>query len=454
MAQATAAGRGGVGVIRLSGTRAFTIACELGRVPQNQTTFKPRTAHVSSWYSATNQCIDTGLTLYFPAPHSYTGESVVELQAHGGVVVLDWLVQRCVELGARLARPGEFSERAYLNGKLDLAQAEAVADLIDAASREAVLGAGRSLKGLFSDEITTLVKRVTAMRTHIEAAIDFVDEDLETNDVSTLSAKLTSTLDLLDLTLLTTNTGVRLQEGARLAIIGRPNVGKSSLLNALARAPLAIVSDTAGTTRDVIKERLVLKGVPIEIVDTAGLRVSEDPIEQEGVSRAEKALREADLVLWVFDAHTETPSTVEAQIEQYSTALAKKPVLRVGNKIDLIDPARREMIERYVKHMNPEGLLCSVLSDQDFDPLIQAILSQLGVRAGLEGQFMARRRHLEALQVARGHLAAAQTILGSQPLELAAEELRLAQEALGQITGAFTTDDLLGEIFSTFCIGK
>ena len=453
VARATASGRAGVGIIRLSGSQALPIARQLSRLPAHSV-LTPRKAMLCAWYSGDDRRIDTGLTLYFPAPHSFTGETVIELHAHGGMVVLDWLLERCVELGARLAYPGEFSERAFLSGKLDLAQAEAVADLIDAASREAVVGAGRSLQGVFSDAITTIVDQVTTMRTHIEAAIDFVDEDLETDDIAVLSYHLGVCLDSLGALLASTQTGVRLQEGASIAIAGRPNAGKSSVLNALARTNAAIVSPIPGTTRDLVKERLVLQGVPVEVIDTAGLRVASDPIEQQGVARAEQAVQGADLILWVFDAQALSPAEVEADIVRYTQTPGGTPVLRVANKMDLVTPKQRLVLEPFLTACEPLGVSCSAAYDQNLLPLIQSILVLLGVQSGLEGQFMARRRHLEALNRARTHLVSAQRLIGVQPLELVAEELRLTQETLGQITGEFTTDDLLGKIFSTFCVGK
>lgn len=459
VAQASAMGRGGVGIIRLSGPNSQQIAqvlqCPHSKAGQVQhKRFKPRVAHLTHWFSETGDVIDHGITLFFPSPHSFTGEDVVELQAHGGVVILDWLVQRCIDLGARIARPGEFSERAFLNGKLDLAQAEAVADVIDAASREAAVCAGRSLQGAFSAQINELLELLIDTRVHVEAAIDFVDEDLETNDIQQLSWKLDEASSLTNSILSRVQTGVRLHEGARIAIVGAPNAGKSSLLNFLSQTSSAIVSDIPGTTRDVVKERIVLKGLPMEVLDTAGLRVTQDPIEQMGIQRAQEALKHADLIIWVFDVSQGQPEQVLSDFAEYlGDSIKTTPVLCLANKMDLVSDTHERLVQLFDR-FDTELRFGAIHTEQGMPAFIDAILSQLGVRSGQEGQFMARRRHMEALAEVQKFLQNAKSIINVQPLELVAEELRLAQDTLGQITGQFTNDDLLGKIFSSFCVGK
>jgi tRNA modification GTPase len=414
----------------------------------------PRMAQLSTWYSECGSVIDQGLSLYFPGPRSFTGEDVVELQAHGGIVVMDWLVQSCISLGARHARPGEFSERAFLNGKLDLAQAEAVADLIDAASREAAVCASRSLQGAFSQKINRFLDILTQIRTHIEAAIDFVDEDLETDDIAKIYEKLVEACQQCKAIIQQAQTGVRLHEGARIAIVGAPNAGKSSLLNHLAQTSAAIVSDIPGTTRDVVKERIVLRGVPVEVLDTAGLRITEDPIEQQGIDRAKNALADADLILWIFDVLVCRPEQVLKDYQRYLGSIAKpESVLCLGNKIDLLPAGTAVEAANYA--LSPDQIFFGAIhTGQGISTFIDAIMTKLGVRTGVEGQFIARRRHVEALTEVLQSLENARDIIKVHPLELTAEELRLAQNALARITGEFTSDDLLGKIFSSFCVGK
>lgn len=467
VAQASPAGRGGVGIIRLSGPESLKIAhslqltTRLATKDANDCTLKPRVAKLTTWYEEDGGLIDQGISLFFPGPNSFTGEDVVELQAHGGIVIMDWLVQRCVSLGARLARPGEFSERAFLNGKLDLAQAEAVADLIDAASREAVICAGRSLQGVFSERVNALLEQLIRIRTHIEAAIDFVDEDLETDDINQLADHLHLASNQVQEILSQVKTGVRLQEGVRIAIAGAPNAGKSSLLNYLAQNSSAIVSDIPGTTRDIVKERILLRGVPVEILDTAGLRVTSDPIEQQGIERAQQALLDADVIIWVFDAAVDglnsglgdrSEDIVNEAKGYLGTVLSEKPVLCLANKLDLL-PVWPESLAKF-SISGTETFGISTRTGQGMSVFIDGVMTTLGVRTGQEGQFLARRRHLEALQLTGQLIDNAKNQVRIQPLEIIAEELRLAQDALGQITGQFTSDDLLGKIFSSFCVGK
>lgn len=462
VAQASAIGRGGVGIIRLSGPISMDIALalQLGLScldgVKNPPGLPARHATLVTWFSDDGVAIDEGISIYFPGPNSFTGEDVVELQAHGGIVILDWLVQRCISLGARLARPGEFSERAFLNGKLDLAQAEAVADLIDAASREAVVCASRSLQGAFSERINVLLEMLVKMRTHIEAAIDFVDEDLETDDINQLSDQLYAACSQVNEILEQTKTGVRLHEGARIAIVGAPNAGKSSLLNILSQTTAAIVSDIPGTTRDIVKERILLRGLPVEVLDTAGLRVTQDPIERQGIERAERALAEADLVVWVFDASVTSPEMLDEELQRYlHSDHGQKPMIYFANKCDLLgDAIMTKRFNDSFNHMNGPISFGSVHAEHGISALIDTIMEKLGVRTGQEGQFLARRRHLDALMETQKHLENASELVRIQPLEIVAEDLRLAQDALAQITGQFTSDDLLGKIFSSFCVGK
>lgn len=437
---ATAPGEGGVGVVRVSGPAVPRIAqVLLGRDPQ------PRHAHYTRLHDADGEVIDQGLLLYFPAPHSYTGEAVLELQTHGSTVVLDMVLRRVCALGARLARPGQFSERAFLNGRLDLAQAEAVADLIGARSERAARAATRSLQGVFSARVEDLLAALTRLRVHIEAAIDFPEEEIDFLADPIIGNQLTALKQDLATLMAEARRGLRLADGLSVVIVGRPNVGKSSLLNVLAGEDRAIVTATAGTTRDVLREVLNLDGVAMELVDTAGLRESEDDIEREGVRRARAQLAHADLALLVTDA-------AHAQADQQ--LLASLPVgtprLVIINKIDLDDAHAHE-----AERDGHPWLWLSAKSGAGLD-LLRTCLRRLAGADGDEGgAFSARRRHVQALERTAGHLTVADSALRElQAGELAAEELRLAQQSLGEVTGAFYPDDLLGAIFSSFCIGK
>jgi tRNA modification GTPase len=438
-AVATAPGRAGIGVVRVSGpaVRAI-IAGILGRVP------KPRAATLCGFRDATGGTLDRGLALFFPAPHSYTGEDVLELHGHGGPAVLQLVLRRCLDLGARPAQPGEFTRRAFLNDKLDLAQAESVADLIDASSEAAARGAMRSLAGEFSARIGHLVNALIELRALVEATLDFPDEEidfLERGDAFKRLARLRAELGEVQRA---AEQGRILREGARCVLIGQPNVGKSSLLNRLAGDEIAIVTEIPGTTRDPLRHELVLDGVPVHVIDTAGLRESEEPVEKIGIERAWREIYQADVALLVVDV---TRGMADAD----RTILARLPEkvknIFIFNKIDLSgeSPSAREMEGRV-------EIRVSAKSGAGLELLRTHILQAIGWRPAEEAQFMARERHLRSLQQADAALAraAGQT----KAIELFAEELRLAQQALGEITGQFSADDLLGEIFSRFCIGK
>ena len=436
---ASAAGAAGVGIVRVSGPRVPAIAQALiGQPP------KPRHAHFAAFRDGDGQLIDRGLLLHFPAPASYTGEHVLELQGHGSMVLLDALLRRVCELGARLARPGEFTERAFLNGKLDLAQAEAVADLIAARSHAGARAALQSMDGVFSRKVMTLLHALIALRVHIEAAIDFPEEEIDfladpaiTQQLRTLRADLT---DLLR----EAQRGVRLNDGLRVAIVGRPNTGKSSLLNTLAGSERAIVTDIAGTTRDVLRESIQLDGITLELADTAGLRETHDPVEREGVRRAHDERERADVVMLVTDA--EHAQNDLAWLDDLPSSVER---IVIVNKIDLGDAhAHGE------KRAGAFWLWLSVKTEAGLEALREHLKQLAGSGSG-EGAFSARRRHVLALEQVAAHLDhTAHVLVDTHAGELAAEELRHAQHALGEITGTYTSDDLLGAIFSSFCIGK
>lgn len=444
-AVATAAGRGGVGILRISGGLAASLAQRLiGFLP------RPRRATLATWADACGRPIDQGLVLYFPAPHSYTGEEVVELQGHGGPVVLDQLLRRVLELGARAARPGEFSERAFLNGKLDLAQAEAIADLIESGSVAAARAAMRSLTGEFSRQVHVLVESLIALRLHIEAAIDFPEEEIDFLADDSLVARCSALHAQLASLTAQARQGCLLREGMTVVLAGRPNAGKSSLLNALAGRDSAIVSATPGTTRDVLREYLQIDGMPLHLIDTAGLRVTADEIEGEGVRRARLAMQQADRVLVLLDdSQGETAHDLLPQLP------ASVPCTFIYNKIDLTGRAPG-FAQGSPSGGLDSGMAIGVSARQGAG--LEALRAHLKACMGFQdteaGLFSARRRHLDAIARAQGHCAEAGQQLQRKRGELAAEELRLAQQAMGEITGAFTPDDLLGRIFASFCIGK
>ena len=436
---ATAPGLSAIGVVRVSGQNLTALIKGLIGAPVRQ-----RSAVLTPFRDAAGEVIDVGIALYFPAPHSYTGEDVLELQAHGGPVVLRMLLKRCVELGARPAEPGEFTQRAYLNDKLDLAQAESVADLIGAATTEAARGALRSLQGAFSQRIDRLVRELIDLRVLVEATLDFPEEEIDFLKQAEFGKRLALVRQYLDEVLSTSRQGRLLRDGIHVVLAGRPNVGKSSLINCLAQEDVAIVTDVPGTTRDAIKQAIDLEGVPVHVVDTAGLRDTHDPVERIGVERTRSAIRAADLVLLVMDASEgqgEADQIIQNQLP------SNQPLIQVMNKADLVGfPESRGLRDERGR------IWLSAKTGAGLDLLRATILQRVGWTNLGEGVFMARERHLRALDQARAHLAeATQLRLG---LELLAEELRLAQEALAAITGEFAADDLLGEIFSRFCIGK
>lgn len=436
---ATAPGRGGIGIIRISGPSLAALAA--GLTPRQ---LRPRLAAYTPFFDAAGNALDEGLALYFAAPHSYTGEDVLELQVHGGPVVMRQLLQRCVELGARLARPGEFTERAYLNGRMDLAQAEGVADLIEASTALAARAALHSLQGQFSQLIQQLSKKVVSLRALLEATLDFPDEEVEFLTAGRAQDRLTEIRQAVAATLSATRQGSLLRQGIQAILIGASNVGKSSLLNRLAGDDVAIVTELPGTTRDALREQIDIDGLPVHIIDTAGLRETGDAVERIGISRTWAMIEKADLALLVADAGGTDDAAERAIIDRLPPGLGR---IRVLNKIDLIQrKGARESIAA------EERVWVSAKTGEGLELLKQAIWERAGWHPAGEGLFTARARHVAALQRAQQHLAAAAS--QTDHLELYAEELRLAHEALGSITGEFTPDDLLGEIFSTFCIGK
>jgi tRNA modification GTPase len=436
---ASATGPAGVGVVRVSGAAVPAIAeALLGRPPRS------RHAHLATFHDADGSVLDHGLLLHFPAPASYTGEHVLELQGHGNPVLLDALLRRVCQLGARLARPGEFTERAFLNGKLDLTQAEAVADLIAARSASAARAALRSLDGVFSEQVEALLQALIALRVHVEAAIDFPEEEIDfLADPAIIRQLEGARLQLAEL-LREARRGVRLNDGVRAVIIGRPNAGKSSLLNALAGSARAIVTAIPGTTRDVLRESLSLDGVAVELADTAGLRETDDEIEREGVRRALGELSQADAALLVTDvAHADVDRVLFAELAPGAARLV------LINKIDL-----GAELPRAEYRGDETWLWLSVKTGAGLDAVRQCLKQLAGANDG-EGAFSARRRHVLALEHVAVHLQQAATVLTLHRAgELAAEELRQAQQRLGEITGAYHSDDLLGAIFGSFCIGK
>ncbi len=437
VAIATPPGRGGVGIVRVSGKPLAEFARALcGR------TLTPRLAQHTRFLDSVNRPIDDGIALYFVAPASFTGEDVLELHAHGSPMVLQALVRRCIELGARHAEPGEFTKRAYINGKLDLAQAEAVADVIDAATESAARAAVRSLTGEFSSRIKVLQDTIIRLRMFVEATLDFPEEDVEFIEAERARDQLAETSVALQRVISEAGRGQLLHDGIRIVLAGEPNVGKSSLLNALAGDDIAIVAPIAGTTRDTVKSRISIKGLPAEIIDTAGLRETNDPVEALGIERTRAAIRDADLALVIIES---TQAMSNALLAELPDTL---PRIIVHNKIDLASQATQTA--RIDKH----GVWLSAKTADGVQLLADAIADAVGFNYREEGGFMARERHVTALRAALVHVDDAAAHLEQMALELFAEELRLAHDALGEITGQFTADDLLGEIFSRFCIGK
>lgn len=471
-ALATAPGKSGICVVRVSGPEAASIATSILTF-----TPTPRTAHLSQFKDACDDTIDEGIALFFKGPASFTGEDVLELQGHGGLSVQKLILDRVLSLGARLANPGEFSERAFLNNKIDLVQAEAIADLIDANSAQAARSALRTLSGEFSNKVNHLVAELTKIRVNIEAAIDFSDEDIDIITESRVKEGLREISESLALALSQANKGMLLKEGMQVVIAGEPNAGKSSLLNALSGNDSAIVTSIAGTTRDLLSEQLQIDGMPVHITDTAGLRLSEDVVEQEGIRRAADAVRKSDKVLLVIDSSVsasqnlsedanglhELPLSLVPKLLLDEPALFAKTLV-IFNKADLTPGATlgrgaltvpASLRARDGVPAKLESITLSAKLNDGIDALRDALKESIGFNSMIEGAFVARERHLIALRAASELIASAEQCLADGvPFELAAEDLRLAQNELGRITGQITSDDLLGEIFSTFCVGK
>jgi tRNA modification GTPase len=445
-AQATPPGRGGVGIVRISGPAALAITERIiGVKPQ------PRLAEYHSFLDPTADIIDMGLVLFFPNPHSFTGEDVVEFQGHGSPVVMDRLLRCITHHGARIAKPGEFSERAFLNNKIDLTQAEAIADLIDSASEQAARSAIRSLQGDFSKQIHDLVENITHLRMYVEAAIDFPEEEIDFLADDKVSNDLIDIIEDLDTILLTAKQGTLLREGMTVVIAGKPNAGKSSLLNCLSGRESAIIAEIPGTTRDLLREHILIDGIPLHIIDTAGLRETDDPVEQEGVRRAWREVVNADQVLLVVDGRDTTTTEPEELWPDFNKLdLSDKKITVIRNKADL---TQETVGLRYEKELcvitlaAKKGLGIDVLRDH--------LKECVGAKTQIEGGFIARSRHIDALKRARTALTrGADQLASSHAGELLAEDLRQSQQILGEITGVVTPDDLLGKIFSSFCIGK
>jgi tRNA modification GTPase len=436
---ATPPGNGGVGIIRISGALVTEIAKHL----LNKSLI-PRHALFTSFIDEQGCIIDSGISLYFPAPASYTGEDILELQGHGGSVVLDMLLRRVLSLGARLANPGEFTERAFLNNKLDLAQAEAVADLIESSTEQSVRSAQKSMQGVFSQQINELVTELTELRIYIEAAIDFVDEEIDFLTDGVVESRIIRLLHSLEKILKTAQQGRLLRDGMTVVLVGKPNAGKSSLLNALTGHESAIVTEIAGTTRDVLREHIQLDGMPLHIIDTAGLRDSDNLIEKEGMRRAHEEILKADKILLLIDAR-------EIETEDILKALPSDiEIIKVYNKIDLlgIEP-------KLIQAENGYKCYLSIKTGQGMDLLKQHLKESVGFNDNTNDVFIARRRHIEAITASYQFVQSAlEQLQHNQAGELVAEDLRQAQMSLSEITGAVSSDDLLGKIFSSFCIGK
>jgi len=447
VAQATPIGRGGVGILRVSGPLASKVAeAVLGK------TLTPRMANYLPFKDNNGETLDQGIALFFKAPNSFTGEDVLELQGHGGQVILDILLKRILEVeGVRIARAGEFSEQAFLNDKLDLAQAEAIADLIDATSEQAARSALKSLQGEFSNKINQLVDSVIYLRTYVEAAIDFPDEEIDFLADGKIEGHLNDIIQQLNGVRQEAKQGAILREGMKVVIAGRPNAGKSSLLNALVGREAAIVTDIAGTTRDVLREHIHIDGMPLHIIDTAGLREASDEVERIGIARAWEEIAQADQVLLMIDSTEQKVDDFKAEWAEFLAKLPPNmPVTVIRNKVDLSgEPEGLEQLENFT------FIRLSAQTKVGVDLLREHLKKSMGYQSSTEGGFLARRRHLQALEeaaehLARGHVQLTQFFAG----ELLAEELRMVQNALSEITGQFTSDDLLGNIFSSFCIGK
>jgi tRNA modification GTPase len=453
---ATSPGRSGVGIVRVSGPLCRQIATSVTNFLPT-----PRHAHYCEFHNSQGDVLDQGIVLFFPSPHSFTGEDVVEFQGHGGFYVLDSLLQEILRLGGRMARPGEFSERAFINDKMDLTQAEAIADLIDSSSEQAARSALRTLQGEFSRLINSMAQSITELRVYIEAAIDFSEEEIDFLSEGNIAGKLTAIIKELDAVLEQAQQGAILKEGMSVVIAGKPNAGKSSLLNALAGKESAIVTAIAGTTRDILSEQINIDGMPLHITDTAGLRSSDDVVEQEGIRRALEAIKNADRILLVIDSSTDKvgqndlPAYLQSiGFAQLTEALNPPRLTIVQNKIDLIGQNSGQ-IEQTQKNTAIPVIELSARQQIGIDLLRQHLKDIMGYHSNGEGSFIARSRHLDALRLARQNLLQAQhQLVHSRAAELVAEDLRHAHRHLGEITGEFTTDDLLGRIFASFCVGK
>ena len=448
VALATPSGRGGVGVVRISGPETQKIAKKiLKKIP------KPRFASFSTFKDTDDTIIDEGIALLFLAPNSFTGEDILELQGHGGPIIMDRLINCILTMGGRLAQPGEFSLRAFLNGKMDLTQAEAIADLIDAQSQQAAQSAIRSLQGEFSNLIRDLVDSLIRLRMYIEASIDFPEEEIDFISESHVLEDLKHLIQKLEIIEKSAQQGSLLQEGMKVVIAGKPNAGKSSLLNSLSGKDSAIVTEIPGTTRDILREYIHIDGLPLHIVDTAGLRETQDIIEQEGMKRAWNEIENADVILWVIDANDfrhQKDIISNLTIKNKKITELKIPIVLVNNKIDLFNEK-----PRFEKQTDYTLIHLSAKYHQGIDFLKHHLKELIGYQVSTEGTFIARRRHLDALEQAKNYLITGYNqIQKHRAAELLAEDLRQAQQALSEITGEFTSDDLLGKIFSTFCIGK
>jgi tRNA modification GTPase len=448
VAIATASGRGGIGIIRLSGDTALSIAISITGIQP-----APRHAHLCSFHDHAGFALDSGICLFFPGPNSFTGEDVVELQAHGGPIILDLLLREALKLGARQADPGEFSQRAYLNDKIDLAQAEAIADLINSTTARAALNASRTLQGVFSQKIEDLVAQVTRMRVYVEAAIDFPEEEIDFIKNSQLQEELESIIQQFDVVACEAQQGRLMQEGMKLVIAGKPNAGKSSLLNALSGQDSAIVTAIEGTTRDVLREHIEIDGMPLYIVDTAGLRESDNEIEQEGIRRAWAEIESADHILLVVDGNIHSNSNIDypsLKHKHFQHLKREIPVTIVKNKCDISNHYPEVCV-----YDDITVIYLSAKTGAGVDLLQQHLKASMGYYNSEEGNFSARRRHLKSLEQAKSYLLNGKAqLLQAGAGELLAEDLRLCQNSLGEITGAIHSDELLGKIFSSFCIGK
>lgn len=436
---ATPSGNGGVGIIRISGPDAKEITQKLVKK-----SLQARYAHYTPFYEEDGSILDSGLVLFFPNPASFTGEDITEIHGHGGAVILDILLKRILSLGARFAKPGEFSERAFLNGKLDLAQAEAIADLIQSSTEQSARSAQKSMQGLFSKQVNVLVEELTELRIYVEAAIDFVDEEIDFLGDGVVEKRVIRLKNTLQTTLETAQQGQLLRDGMTVVLAGKPNAGKSSLLNALAGHDAAIVTDVAGTTRDILKERIQIEGMPLHIIDTAGLRESDNAVEIEGIRRAHAEIQKADKILLLIDINDPEPDSLLKTLPDHIS------LTKIYNKIDLLDrPAE-------IKENNHESsIYLSIKKGIGMDLLRQHLKQSVGFDAEADNVFIARRRHTEALTAGLDFVCHALFQLqNNQAGELVAEDLRQAQNNLAEITGEVTSDDLLGKIFSSFCIGK